>query len=68
MILVLFPDVLKRAQTELNRVIGGDRLPTFAHQESPRVPYVNALFWETLRHLTVTPLGRQQLHFLSFLS
>jgi len=53
--MVLNPDVQKKAQAELDAVIGSDRLPTLADRES--LPYVNALLLEVLRWNTVAPTG-----------
>ncbi|KAI0278789.1 CyP450 monooxygenase [Russula aff. rugulosa BPL654] len=53
--LVLFPHVQRRAQAELDLVIGRDRLPTF--DDRPRLPYIEALCKELLRWQMVTPLG-----------
>ena len=50
-----YPDVQKKAQAELDAVIGHDRLPTFADQDS--LPYVSALAKECLRWRAVAPLG-----------
>jgi cytochrome P450 len=63
MILALYPDVLRRAQAELDGVTRGERLPTFDDQDS--MPYIDALFWETLRYNTVTPLGKWHLFYFS---
>lgn len=51
----LYPDVLKRAQAELDAVVGPSRLPDWDDQES--LPYVNAVIKESLRWLNVFPLG-----------
>src|SRR6266852_8132575 len=53
--LVLFPHVQRRAQAELDLVIGRDRLPTF--DDKPRLPYIEALCKELMRWQMVTPLG-----------
>ncbi|PFH46821.1 hypothetical protein AMATHDRAFT_153743 [Amanita thiersii Skay4041] len=50
-----FPEVQKRAQAELDAVIGPHRLPTFEDRES--LPYINALARETMRWLLVLPGG-----------
>jgi cytochrome P450 len=55
MALVLFPQVQRRAQVELDAVIGRDRLPTF--DDRPRLPYIEALCKELMRWKMVTPLG-----------
>ncbi|EMD40455.1 hypothetical protein CERSUDRAFT_80124 [Gelatoporia subvermispora B] len=50
-----FPEAQKKAQEEIDSVIGTDRLPTIADRE--RLPYVNALCKEVLRWNPVAPLG-----------
>ena len=55
MALVLFPQVQKRAQAELDFVVGRDRLPTFS--DRPRLPYIVALCKELMRWQMVTPIG-----------
>ncbi|KAF5367940.1 hypothetical protein D9758_004326 [Tetrapyrgos nigripes] len=51
--MLLYPEVAQKAQAEIDRVIGSDRLPTFADRQ--HLPYVNALALETLRWHTVAP-------------
>ncbi|KAJ3548837.1 hypothetical protein NMY22_g1117 [Coprinellus aureogranulatus] len=51
--MTLNPGVAKRAQTELDAVVGTDRLPSFDDRE--RLPYVNALAKEVFRWNTVVP-------------
>jgi cytochrome P450 len=53
--LVLFPQVQRRAQAELDVVIGRDRLPTF--DDRPRLPYIEALCKELMRWQMVTPMS-----------
>ncbi|OAX38075.1 cytochrome P450 [Rhizopogon vinicolor AM-OR11-026] len=53
--MVLHPDVQKRAQAEIDLVIGRDRLPTFDDRTS--LPYIDAIFRETLRWESIVPLG-----------
>ncbi|KAG0700269.1 cytochrome P450 [Suillus ampliporus] len=53
--MMLYPDVQKRAQAEIEAVIGTDRLPTFEDRTS--LPYVEAVLRETLRWHPVFPLG-----------
>nr|VWP02386.1 Hist_deacetyl domain-containing protein [Ganoderma boninense] len=50
-----YPDVQKKAQAELDAVIGPHRLPEFADQAS--LVYVSALCKEALRWQNVTPMG-----------
>ncbi|KAJ3478426.1 hypothetical protein NLI96_g9763 [Meripilus lineatus] len=52
--LMLYPDVQKRAQDELDRVCNG-RLPDFS--DRPALPYVDALCAELSRWGVVAPLG-----------
>ncbi|KAF8124373.1 cytochrome P450 [Boletus edulis] len=52
--MTLYPDVMKKAQRELDSVVGTSRLPTFA--DRPSLPYVEALFTELLRWHTPSPL------------
>ncbi len=53
--LSLHPHVLKRAQMEIDTVVGNERLPTFSDRAA--LPYVNALALEVLRWHTVVPTG-----------
>ena len=39
--MVLYPEILAKAQAELDRVVGTDRLPSFNDQ--PNLPYVTAI-------------------------
>ncbi|KAA1476009.1 cytochrome P450 [Dentipellis sp. KUC8613] len=53
--LVLNPHVQKRAQEEIDRVVGRDRLPSL--DDRPALPYVGAILREAMRWHTVVPLG-----------
>jgi cytochrome P450 len=53
--MIAFPEVQRRAQAELDSVVGRDRLPIFA--DAPRLPYVCAIVREVLRWRPVVPLG-----------
>ncbi|KAN0107223.1 cytochrome P450 [Russula decolorans] len=53
--LALFPQVQRRAQAEVDVVVGRDRLPTF--DDRPRLSYITALCKELLRWQMVTPIG-----------
>ncbi|RPD66668.1 cytochrome P450 [Lentinus tigrinus ALCF2SS1-7] len=50
-----FPEVQRKAQAELDAVIGPDRMPTIADRE--RLPYLNAVMLEILRWIPVAPMG-----------
>ena len=51
----LYPTVQKRAQAELDAVVGPDRLPDF--EDRNMLVYVNALIREALRWQNVLPLA-----------
>ncbi|KAG7094942.1 hypothetical protein E1B28_005744 [Marasmius oreades] len=56
MSLVLYPDVQKKAQEEVDRVVGRDRMPTFKDLEPEQMPYLNALLREIMRWRSIGPL------------
>ncbi|KAG1825404.1 cytochrome P450 [Suillus variegatus] len=53
--MVLYPDVQRRAQAEIDSVVGRDRLPTF--EDRPSLPYIESVLRETLRWQPIGPLG-----------
>ncbi|KXJ87396.1 O-methylsterigmatocystin oxidoreductase [Microdochium bolleyi] len=53
--MIRFPQVQRRAQEEIDRVVGRDRLPTFEDME--QLPYVCAVVRETLRWWPAALLG-----------
>jgi len=53
--MTLYPEVQRKAQAEIDRVVGNDRFPTFADQAN--LPYIDALTKELLRWNPVTPLS-----------
>lgn len=52
MILMRYPEAIKKAQEEIDRVLGPDRLPTLADRES--LPYVDCVVGETVRYAFAT--------------
>ena len=54
--MVLFPEVQKKAQAELDAIIGSERLPTLSDRRS--LPYMEALLKEIHRWHVVSPLGK----------
>ena len=54
--MVLHPDAMRKAQQEIDAVVGKGRLPGFADRDS--LPYTNALALEVLRWHSVTPTGK----------
>ncbi|KAI0063359.1 cytochrome P450 [Artomyces pyxidatus] len=55
LVLLLYPKVQRRAQAELDAVVGRGRLPDY--DDRPRLPYVEAICKELLRWRLVLPLG-----------
>ena len=55
MMMTLHPEVQKKAQAEIDAVVGRDRMPTFEDQKN--LPYVDAIVKEALRWRPVGPLG-----------
>jgi cytochrome P450 len=52
--MLLHPEVQAKAQAEIDRVVGKDRLPDF--DDRPALPYLDAVLRETLRWFPVLPL------------
>ena len=53
--MVLYPEVQKKAQVEIDAVVGPNRLPDF--HDRPSLPYINAIVKESMRWHLVLPLG-----------
>ncbi|KAI0064320.1 cytochrome P450 [Artomyces pyxidatus] len=53
--IVTHPEVQRRAQAELDTIVGRGRVPTFA--DLPHLPYIGALVKEVLRWRPLDPLG-----------
>lgn len=53
--MILNPLVQKRAQEEIDRVIGHERLPDIADKDA--LPYVRSVITEIMRWYPVLPLG-----------
>ena len=51
----LYPEVQKKAQEELDRVVGRTRLPDFDDYDN--LIYVRAIMLESLRWMPVVPMG-----------
>ncbi|CAE6456107.1 unnamed protein product [Rhizoctonia solani] len=49
-----YPEVLCKAQEEMDRVVGTERLPTMS--DRPHLPYLECIILETMRWYPVTPL------------
>ena len=55
LVAVLHPHVMKKAQEELDWIVGSERLPQLSDQED--LPYVSALVKELLRWCCPVPFG-----------
>ncbi|KAK0496358.1 cytochrome P450 [Armillaria luteobubalina] len=55
LLMMRHPECQKKAQAEIDSVLGGSRLPN--HNDRPHLPYVEALLQEIKRWFPVTPLG-----------
>jgi cytochrome P450 len=53
--MAMYPDVQKKAQAEIDAVIGCDRLPDLDDLDS--LPFIDAVVKETLRWQPVIPMG-----------
>jgi hypothetical protein len=61
--MLLHPDAQKSAQAELDRVLGGDRLPRM--EDRAQLPYLEATFKELLRWEPVAPIGKRTCFIMS---
>lgn len=55
--MTLHLEAQKKAQQEIDAVVGSDRLPTLADRK--HLPYTDALVTEVLRWSAIAPLGKQ---------
>ena len=53
--MAMFPNVQKKAQAELDRVVGPGHLPDF--DDIDALPYIRAVMMETMRWIPVVPFG-----------
>ncbi|KAI1100667.1 putative cytochrome P450 oxidoreductase OrdA-like protein [Jackrogersella minutella] len=53
--MTIYPEVQRKAQEEIDRVVGQDRLPTIKDRE--HLPYIEATMKEVLRWHPVAPMG-----------
>jgi cytochrome P450 len=51
----MYPEVQKKAQAEIDAVVGPNRLPDF--DDRPFLPYINAVIKESMRWHLVLPMG-----------
>ena len=55
--MILYPEVQKKAQAEIDAVVGPNRLPDFEDRHS--LSYIDAIVKETMRWHLVVPLGEK---------
>ena len=53
--MALFPEAQRKAQAELDHVVGPNRLPDFS--DLGNLPYITALAMETMRWMPIVPFG-----------
>ncbi|EJC98989.1 cytochrome P450 [Fomitiporia mediterranea MF3/22] len=53
--MTVYPEVQRKAQVEIDRVIGNERLPSFDDRNS--LPYIDAIIKEVLRWHPIGPMG-----------
>ena len=63
--MALYPEVQKKAQAEIDAVVGPNRLPDF--HDRPSLPYINAIVKESSRWNLVGPLGRPFIIIVTFI-
>ena len=54
--MALYPEVQKKAQAEIDAIVGPNRLPDF--HDRPSLPYIDAIIKESSRWNLVLPFGR----------
>ena len=54
-LMVIHPEIQAKAQVEIDRVVGLDRLPSFEDRQS--LPYIDAIYREVLRWKPPDPMG-----------
>ena len=52
--MALYPEVQKKAQAEIDAVVGAHRLPDY--EDRPSLPYINAIVNESMRWHVAFPL------------
>ena len=55
LMMIIHPEMQRRAQAELDAVVGPDRLPTV--QDRANLPYLGAIQKEIYRWAAIVPLG-----------
>lgn len=55
LLMAQYPEVQKRAQDELDRVVGFGQIPSF--EDRPKLVYIEAVVREVLRWISMVRLG-----------
>ncbi|KAJ3511009.1 hypothetical protein NLJ89_g4348 [Agrocybe chaxingu] len=55
--MTMYPEVQRKAQAEIDKVLGGERLPEFS--DFGKIPYIDAMLKELVRWKPTVPLGVQ---------
>ena len=58
--MMVYPDVQNKLQSEIDQVIGRDRLPSLEDRKSGSLPYLEATVKELLRWMPAGPLSKLQ--------
>ena len=64
--MLLYPHTMKKAQAELDAVVGRERIPTFHDKDN--LPYIRAIVNEILRWRPAAPLCEVYLIYPSYVS
>jgi cytochrome P450 len=62
MAMILHPEIQKKAQAELDTVLGKERLPLISDRQN--LPYIRSIMAETLRWAPSAPLGASCIFFI----
>jgi cytochrome P450 len=54
--MIMYPEIQKKAQAELDSVVGRDRLPAIT--DRPSLPYIRSIMAEVLRWHPAVPMGK----------
>ncbi|OCB88748.1 cytochrome P450 [Sanghuangporus baumii] len=55
LVMTMYPEIQRKAQEEIDRVVGSDRIPGFEDRDN--LPYVDAVVKEVLRWHPIGPMG-----------
>lgn len=55
--MIMYPDVQRQAQAEIDTKVGSYRLPLLS--DRPNLPYINAMYKEIIRWHCIVPIGKR---------